>query len=44
MIDVLVDFVSGSLYGAVITLIVLPAAIVYGAWQGIMRLVRSFRR
>jgi hypothetical protein len=38
MLDLLIDLVFGSLYGAVVTLAALFAAIPYGIWQGVRRL------
>lgn len=37
-----VDFVFGGLYGALVTVIALLAAIPYAAWQGVRRLGRRF--
>lgn len=36
--DLLFDFLFGTVYGGLITLIALLAAIPYGAWQGAKRL------
>lgn len=35
MLDILVDILFFNLYGAVITVLALLAAIPYGAWQGL---------
>lgn len=40
--DWLVDLAFGTLYGGLVGLIALLAAIPYGIWQGIRRLSRHF--
>lgn len=40
--DWLVEILFGTLYGALVGLIALLAAIPYGIWQGIRRLGRRF--
>ncbi|WP_322819694.1 hypothetical protein [Tepidiforma sp.] len=42
LVEFATDLVFGSLYGAVVAMIALVAAIPYGVWQGLRRLARFF--
>jgi hypothetical protein len=42
LVEFATDLVFGSLYGALVTVVALLAAIPYAAWQGMRRLVRWF--
>lgn len=40
MLDWLIDLAFGSLYGALVTVIALVAAVPYGIWQGLKAIGR----
>ncbi|MFN8506319.1 MAG: hypothetical protein U0547_01980 [Dehalococcoidia bacterium] len=41
VLDWLISFASGTLYGGAVMLIALAAAIPYGAWQGVRWLAKK---